>query len=83
MSWLTNPKNNVAIATVVFCVGGFALLEVAPAWLAWGVAGLVAGLINLFAIAKEKRTFWRVLAMLSAESVGVGLVAYFISLLIR
>ena len=82
MSLLSNPKHNIGISTGVFVVTGMLLLDALQPWLAWGVAGLVAGLISLPAIKKEKRTFWRMLALLSAESIGVGLVAYVVSLLI-
>jgi phage shock protein PspC (stress-responsive transcriptional regulator) len=83
MSWLSNPKHNIGISTGVFAVTGILLLNASPPWLAFGIAGMAAGLISLFAIKREKRTFWRVLAMLSAESVGAGLAAYFVFLLIR
>jgi hypothetical protein len=83
MSLLSNPKHNMGISTGVFCILGFLLLDVLQPWLAFGIAGLVAGLTSLPAIKKEKRTFWRVSAMLSAESVGAGLAAYFVFLLIR
>jgi hypothetical protein len=83
ISWLSNPKRNVAISTGVFVLIGMVLPWAVQPWFTWGIAGLAAGLISLPAIKKEKRTFWRMLAMLSGESVGVGLAAYFISLLIR
>lgn len=81
-TFLSTPKYNIGISTGVFCVLGFLLLNVAQPWLAWGMAGLIAGLIGLPAIRKEKRTFWRMFALLSAESVGVGLVAYAVSSLL-
>ena len=83
MSLLSNPKHNIGISTGVFAVMGLLLLDVLQPWLAFGIAGMAAGLISLLAIKKEKRTFWRVLAMLSGETLGAGLAAYFVFLLIR
>jgi hypothetical protein len=83
MSWLSNPKGKVAISTGVCCLIGMLLLDVFQPWLTFGISGIVAGLIGLLAISREKRTFWRVLAILSAESVGADLTAYFVFLLIR
>jgi|GEM_PF-5267137 len=83
MSWLSNPKRNVAISTGVFCLTGMLLPWAVQPWLTWGIAGLAAGLISLPAIKKEKRTFLRMLAMLSGGSLVAGLAAYFVFLLIR
>jgi hypothetical protein len=82
-SWLSNPKRNVAISTGVFCLIGMVVPWAAQPWLTWGVAGLVAGLIGLPAIRKEKRTFWRMLALPCGEALVGGLGAYCVFLFIR
>ncbi len=71
------------VSTGVFCVTGMLLLDVLQPWLAFGIAGLAAGLTSLPAIKKERRTFWRMLAMVSGETLVAGLAAQLFFLLIR